>query len=321
MTPGFVSLAESGELAGRAEEARAWLGSCHLCPRECGVDRTDDRVGYCGAGAGARVYRHMAHPGEEPPLSGTGGSGTIFWSHCTLRCLYCQNYRMSQLGEGTERTTAELAEMMRSLRDQGCHNINLVSPTQYLPHVLDALLLAHEDGVSLPVVWNTSGYESVDALELMDGVVDVYLSDIRYASDEAAAACSDAPDYVGVSRRALIEMNRQVGELVVDEAGVAERGLIVRHLVLPNGLAGTRDSMGFVAETLGRGTFVSLMAQYYPAYRAFELPGLARGITAGEWEEARSALAEAGLERGWVQELPDGLYHVAGTEIGADESQ
>jgi putative pyruvate formate lyase activating enzyme len=263
----------------------------------------------------------MAHPGEEPPLSGTGGSGTIFWSHCTLRCLYCQNYRMSQLGEGTERTTTELAGMMRSLSDQGCHNINLVSPTQYLPHVLEALVLAHEEGVALPVVWNTSGYESLAALELLDGVVDVYLSDIRYASEEAAAACSDAPDYVRASRSALVEMNRQVGELVLDEAGIAERGLIVRHLVLPSGLAGTRESMRFVAEELGRGTFVSLMAQYYPAHRAAELPELARGITAGEWEEARSELAKAGLERGWVQELPDRLYHAAGTEIRADESQ
>lgn len=320
MAPAFVALAETGELVRRAAQAREWMGACSLCPRRCGVDRVAGVRGYCGAGAQARVYRHMSHPGEEPPLSGTGGSGTIFWSHCTLRCVYCQNYRMSQLGEGTDRSVDELACMMESLFTAGCHNLNLVSPTQYLPHFLEALSIAHGRGVELPVVWNTSGYESPSVLELLDGVVDVYLSDIRYASAESSAAYSDAPDYVPVCRTALEEMHRQVGPLELDDDGIAVRGLIVRHLVLPNGIAGTGDSMRYLADTLGRGTFVSLMAQYYPAHVASDLPELARGITREEWERARGELEAAGLENGWVQGLPDGLYRVAGTEIRSDDA-
>ncbi len=184
--PMFVSLAESGELERRAAVARESLSACRLCPRECGVDRLAGEVGYCGAGPTARVYRHMAHPGEEPPISGTHGSGTIFWSHCTMSCCFCQNYHMSQLGEGTDRTIEELSGMVGSLRDAGCHNVNHVSPTQFLPHVLESLLLAWRAGAALPLVWNTSGYESEFALRLLDGVVDIYLSDIRYSSDDAA---------------------------------------------------------------------------------------------------------------------------------------
>lgn len=318
-TPRFVSMAESCELSRRAREARESLRKCALCPRACGVDRTSGERGYCGAGARARVYRHMAHPGEEPPISGSRGSGTIFWSHCTMSCCYCQNYRMSQLGEGTTRTTDELADMVVSLAAQGCHNINHVSPTQFLPDVLDSLELAWRRGAALPVVWNTSGYESLRTLELLDGVVDIYLSDIRYASDEAAARFSDTPDYVGVSKRALAEMHRQVGDLRTGEDGTASSGLIVRHLVLPNGHAGTREAMAFVAGELGPGTYVSLMAQYYPAFRAAEYPELSRRITAGEWAEARRALEEAGITNGWVQGMPDDLYPVAGTEIEADD--
>jgi putative pyruvate formate lyase activating enzyme len=260
----------------------------------------------------------MPHPGEEPPLSGTHGSGTIFWSHCTMTCCFCQNYQMSQLGEGTDRTIEELAVMMERLKEIGCHNINHVSPTQYLPHILESLVLAWRQGAVLPVVWNTSGYESQWALEVLDGVVDIYLSDIRYSSDDAAREYSQAPDYVSVSRAALIEMRRQVGDLACDAKGVAERGLIVRHLVLPNGRAGTDSAMRFIAAELGAGTYVSLMAQYYPACRAREFPELARRITREEWAEARDALESAGLENGWVQHYPEELYPVAGTEIDSD---
>lgn len=316
--PAFVELAESGELARRTSAARESLRSCRLCPRECGVDRLAGQVGYCRAGASARVYRHMAHHGEEPPISGTGGSGTVFWSHCTMRCCYCQNYRMSRLGEGTDRTIAELSGMVAALRDVGCHNINHVSPTQFLPHVLESLLAAWQAGAVMPLVWNTSGYEAPFALDLLDGVVDVYLCDIRYSSNASAGELSDAPDYVEVNRRALVEMQRQVGALVQDADGIAERGMILRHLVLPNGHAGTADAMRFVSERLGSDTYVSLMAQYYPAYQACEIPELCRRITRAEWAEACAALEAAGIVNGWVQEYPQGLSPIAGTEIASD---
>ncbi len=316
--PSFVTLAESGVLAERAEFARALLSSCRLCPRECRVDRTSGEFGYCRAGPRARVFRHMAHPGEEPPISGTRGSGVIFFSHCTMSCCYCQNERFSQRNEGTERSPGEVADMMRDLADLGCHNLNLVSATQHLATVLEALLLAWKAGVTLPVVWNTSSYESDLALRLLDGVVDVYLADIRYSSSEASLAYSDAADYVERARIALLEMRRQVGDLELDGDGIARRGLIVRLLVLPNGISGTERALRFVAERLGTGTFVSLMAQYYPVGRARELPELARRITPGEWEKAVEALRRSGLPRGWVQEYPRDVPPIAGSQIAPD---
>lgn len=317
-TPGFVRLAEGGELEARLEHAREILRSCSLCPRGCGVDRLSGELGYCGAGAEPRVYRHMSHSGEEPPISGTRGSGVIFFSHCTMSCRYCQNYRMSQEGRGVPRNAADLASMMSALADASCHNLNLVSATQYIPAAIEALLLAGRAGVSLPVVWNTSGYECAPALDLLDGVVDVYLADARYAAPELAAKYSDAPDYVAVNRAALREMRRQVGPLELDDRGLARRGLIVRHLVLPNGVAGTEEVLGFVAGELGPGVAVSLMAQYYPAHRAADTPEIARRITRDEWDEARRALDAAGIADGWVQAFPDELSPIAGTAIEPD---
>jgi putative pyruvate formate lyase activating enzyme len=235
-----------------------------------------------------------------------------------MSCVYCQNYRMSQEGVGFERSVEDLAGMMSSLARVGCHNLNLVSATQYLPAVLEALLLAAQAGLSLPVVWNTSGYEGELGLDLLDGVVDVYLADARYASAEVAAKYSDAPDYVQVNRVALREMKRQVGSLEADERGLARRGLIVRHLVLPGGVAGTEDVLGFVACELGPGTALSLMAQYYPTHRAREFPEIARRITPEEWEEAVRALDAAGITNGWTQEYPDGLPAIAGSEMEPD---
>jgi len=316
--PAFAELAESGELQRRATEAMRSLACCKLCPRECGVDRLAGQVGYCRAGASARVYRRMVHNGEEPPISGASGSGTVFLSHCTMRCCYCQNYRMSQEGEGSERSVDDLAEMVGWLRAAGCHNVNYVSPTQFLPHILESLVRAWSGGDLLPVVWNTSGYESPLALELLDGVVDIYLSDIRYSDDAVARDLSDTADYVAVSRRALVEMQRQVGTLSCDGHGIAERGLVVRHLVLPGGRAGTHDAMRFVAERLGPSTYVSLMAQYYPAYRAAGIPGMDRRITREEWSDAVDTLEAAGLANGWVQQYPEGLSPIAGTEIESD---
>jgi len=316
--PSFISLAENGVLEERARAARASLSSCRLCPRECGVDRLAGQVGFCHAGATARVYRHMVHNGEEPPISGHGGSGTVFLSHCTMRCCYCQNHVMSQEGDGIDRTVDELADMIAALRGAGCHNVNYVSPTQFLPHILESLLAAWREGVVLPVVWNTSGYEIPAALELLDGVVDVYLADIRYTDNEVARELSETPDYVEVSRAALVEMQRQVGTLEMDDEGIAERGLVVRHLVLPGGRSGTQEAMRFVAASLGPETYVSLMAQYYPAYRAAGITGVDRRITRDEWAEAVQALEEAGLGNGWVQQYPEGLSPIAGTEIDSD---
>ncbi len=317
-TPGYVRLAETGELRARVDRARAHARSCRLCPRACSVDREAGELGYCRAGAGAKVYRHMVHPGEEPPISGSRGSGVIFFSHCTMSCRYCQNYRMSQLHEGNLRSSEEMAEMMAALARCGCHNLNIVSGTQYIHAILDALLRAARGGVSLPVVWNTSGYEAPTGLDLLDGVVDVYLADTRYTSVEASSEHSDAPDYVAVNRKALLEMRRQVGTLRIDSEGNAVRGLIVRHLVLPDGASGTPGAMRFVSEGLGRDTFVSLMAQYHPAHRAADSPGLGRRIRREEWDGALAALEAAGLGNGWVQEYHETQSPIAGTEIEPD---
>jgi putative pyruvate formate lyase activating enzyme len=315
---GYARLAGSGELRRRIDAAREHLSDCRLCPRECRVDRAAGQMGYCGAGPRAKVYSHMAHPGEEPPISGTRGSGTVFFSHCTLSCVYCQNCAFSQLHEGVERSVDELAAMMVGLSERGCHNLNLVTPTHFLPPVLDALLVAAREGVSVPLVWNTSSYESRGTLELLDGVVDIYLADLRYCSTAPAAAYSDAPDYPEVSRKALLEMRRQVGTLELDDEGNAVRGLIVRHLVLPGNASDTAAAMRFVAGALGSDTYVSLMSQYYPAHRASEHPELAERITRDEWATAVSALEEAGLSNGWVQDYPESLYPVAGTELAPD---
>jgi putative pyruvate formate lyase activating enzyme len=260
----------------------------------------------------------MRHPGEEPPISGHRGSGTIFFSHCTLSCIYCQNCTFSQLHHGREVDEAGLAAMMLELAQLGCHNINIVTGTHFAPAVLGALLLATRDGLSIPLVWNTSSYETRATLELLDGVADIYLADLRYSSPERAGALSDARDYPAVSRKALLEMRRQVGPLLLDEDGVAERGLIVRHLVLPEDASGTAAALRFVAAALGRETYVSLMSQYYPAHVAGDDPALGRRITRGEWEAALRSLAEEGLSSGWIQEYPEGLSPVAGTKLEPD---
>lgn len=318
-TPRYVELAQSGELLRRADLAAERLRACTLCPRVCGVDRTSGELGYCRRGDLPAVYNHMSHPGEEPPISGTRGSGTIFMSGCTLSCVYCQNARFSQGGEGAERSAADVAAMMLNLEAMGCHNINIVTPTHHTPAILAALSRAAGEGLSVPLVWNTSSYESADTLALLDGVVDIYLADIRYAADAISERYSDAPDYATVSRAALREMQRQVGTLRMDESGVATGGLIVRHLVLPDGASGTADCLAFVERELGAETFVSLMSQYYPAHRAHDHPRIARRLTASEWDEAVSAHDESGLINGWVQAFMGEVSQIAGTNLEPDE--
>ncbi len=298
----YNDLYKSGELLRRVGEGYRRLKSCDLCPHECGVDRLAGATGVCRVAWKPRIASANVHHGEEPPVSGSRGSGTIFFSNCSLSCRFCQNFPISQLGNGTDVTTGELAAKMLRLQAQRVHNINFVTPGHFLPQILAALYLAIPQGFSLPIVWNSSGYEKVDALRLLDGTVDIYLPDMKYAGEEEAVRFSSAPRYREVNRAAVAEMLRQVGQFRADADGVAEGGLIIRHLVLPEGGAGTRETLAWIAANLGRETHVSLMKQYFPAHRAADTPGLDRKLTDEEYEEAVEALEEFGLENGWIQE-------------------
>jgi len=294
--PSYLRLHDSGELARRAERARELLSPCTLCPRRCRVDRVAGERGYCGGGDLASVSSAGPHFGEERPLVGTGGSGTVFLAGCSLGCAFCQNYEISHLRRGTEVTPAELANTMVRLQGLGCHNINFVTPTHFVPQILAALGPAIERGLRVPLVYNTGGYDALEALRLLDGVVDIYMPDAKYADARTAAALSGAADYPEVMTAALAEMHRQVGDLDIGPDGVARRGLLVRHLVLPEGLAGTPETMQFLA-SLSRDTYVNVMAQYRPCYKAHEHPALDRPITAAEYHEAVQAALDAGLHR------------------------
>lgn len=298
----YIDLYQSGELLQRVKAAYARLRSCDLCPHDCRVNRLAGETGVCRAGWLPRIASANVHHGEEPPISGTKGSGTIFLSWCSLHCRFCQNFPISQQGNGTDLTTLELAERMLGLQRRGVHNINFVTPTHFLPQILAALRLAIPRGFRLPIVWNSSGYEKEDALRLLDGVVDIYLPDMKYAAEEPAVRFSSAPGYREANRRAVAEMLRQVGHLKLDDEGIAERGLIIRHLVLPEGGAGSRDTLSWIAGNLGIDTHIALMNQFFPAHRAVETPGIHRKITDEEYGEAVEALEEYGLENGWVQD-------------------
>ena len=302
--PGYRALHDDGRLSERVKEAQQRLAACDLCPRQCGVNRLAGELGYCRAGPLARVASHNVHMGEEPPISGWRGSGTIFFSHCTAHCLFCQNYPISQLGVGDEVSSLELAEMMLALQRRGCHNINLVTPTHFVPQILQAVDAAVARGLIIPLLFNTSGYDRVATLQLLDGVVDIYLPDAKYADDRVARRLSGFEDYVLHNRRALLEMRRQVGEqLLLDDRGIALRGMVVRHLVLPAGLSQTEQVTRWIAENLGRGTYMSLMSQYFPAHKAIDHPVLSRRLFPEEYQAALWALDEVGLECGWRQGL------------------
>ena len=292
------------ELDRRIEAAYQLLEHCRVCPRECGVNRLkNDKMGFCRSGLNPVVSSASPHHGEEPPLSGDKGSGTIFFTNCNQRCVYCQNYPISQMGNGVERTPGELACQMLSLQDAGCHNLNLVTPTHFMPQILKSLALAKERGFSLPIVWNSSGHESVEALRLLDGIVDIYLPDMRYSDNAPAMKYSAAPHYVEINQAAIKEMYRQVGNLVLDDDGLAKRGLIIRHLILPGGISGTEGIMKFLAKEISKDVYISLMSQYFPAYRAKEFKEINRRITVEEYEEAYRIMRKYGLENGWVQEI------------------
>jgi putative pyruvate formate lyase activating enzyme len=297
-SPAYLGRLRSGELAARVERALGHLASCDLCPRYCRVDRRESAEGaLCRTGAPAVVHCYGPHHGEEDPLRGRCGSGTIFFAWCNLRCVYCQNWDISQKGIGREVTAEELAGMMLELQTMGCHNINLVSPSHVVAQIIAAVGIAAERGLRLPLVYNTGGYDSREALSLLDGIVDIYMPDMKYAEAETARQFSRARDYVAFNRVAVKEMHRQVGDLVLDEAGIARRGLLVRHLVLPGGLAGNAEVTGFLAREVSRDTFVNLMDQYHPCYRADRYPPLDRSPTPGESAQALAEARRAGLHR------------------------
>ena len=294
--PAYLALLRSGELKRRVQAAYERLHTCDFCGRECRVDR-HEHVGSCNTGVRAVVTSYHPHLGEEDPLRGWRGSGTIFFAWCNLNCQFCQNYDISQLGHGHEVEPEELAAMMLSLQAQGCHNINLVSPTHVVPQILAAVLIAAQAGLRLPLVYNTGGYDSLVALALLDGMVDIYMPDMKYANAETAQKYSKVKAYPTVNQVAVKEMHRQVGDLVLDENGIALRGLLVRHLVLPDELAGTAEIARFLAEEVSRDTYINIMDQYRPCYKAAELPPLDRPITRAEYEQAVQQAREIGLHR------------------------
>lgn len=297
--PSYIGLWRSGELQRRAELGVSKLADCTLCPRNCHVNRIENKTGVCKTGRYAVVSSWFAHFGEERCLRGTRGSGTVFFSWCNLRCVFCQNYGISWLGDGRAAQPEELARMMLRLQERGCHNINLVTPEHVVPQILEALLLAVEGGLSLPLVYNTSAYDSLDSLALMDGVVDIYMPDFKFWDSDSARRYAKAADYPEVARRTIKEMHRQVGPLRFDQDGVALRGLLLRHLVMPAGVSGTREIMAWTARELGAETRVNVMRQYRPAGRVnqTEHSEINRGITPGEFRQALDNCRDAGLRR------------------------
>jgi putative pyruvate formate lyase activating enzyme len=296
--PGYLALAESGVLARRAEQARRHLEDCDLCARYCYVNRLKSvRGAVCRTGERAVVHSHGPHHGEEPPLRGHRGSGTIFFSWCNLRCDFCQNWEISRQGRGVGRDPEQLAEMMLALQAMGCHNINLVSPSHVVAQIIAAVSIAARRGLKLPIVYNTGGYDSMEALRLLDGVIDIYMPDMKFADSTKAHRLSHVRHYVSYNREAVREMHRQVGDLVLDEEGIARRGLLVRHLVLPDNLSGTDGVLKFLAEEISRDTYLNLMDQYRPCYRADAHPSMDRNITDAEFAQALRWAREMGLER------------------------
>jgi putative pyruvate formate lyase activating enzyme len=287
----------------RIAELDRIASSCELCPRRCGVDRLKDETGFCGAPGKMVVSSVFPHHGEEPPLSGTGGSGTAFFTYCTLKCIFCQNFQLSHLAEGSAYSPSELAEKMLSLQTLGCHNINLVTATHFLPWVVRALKEAASQGLTVPVVYNCGGYELASVMALLSGIVDIYLPDMKYGDDAAANRYSSAPDYVAVNRAAVREMFRQVGPLRTDKDGIAFRGLCIRHLVLPEKMAGTEDVFNYLKSTFDpHDIFISLMAQYRPLHRAGDFPDINRIVAPEEYEPLKHKFVNEGFG-GFYQEI------------------
>ncbi len=295
--PIYVETAQKGFLQQKIEKARNILSTCMLCPRKCGVDRLSGETGLCKTGTHAFVSSFAPHFGEEAPLVGANGSGTIFFTHCNLLCNFCQNYDISHEGQGREVSVDQLAAMMIQLQNEGCHNINFVTPSHVVPQILAALDIAISDGLSIPLVYNTSGYENVDTLKLLEGVIDIYMPDFKFWDPQVAQTTCRAEDYPERVRRAVIEMHRQVGDLVIDKTGVAETGLLIRHLVLPAGLAGTKEIMRFIAQEVSRKSYVNIMSQYRPCGKASQIKALSRCLAQEDYENALLAAKEMGIIR------------------------
>ncbi|MCK4245143.1 MAG: radical SAM protein [Candidatus Omnitrophica bacterium] len=303
MYPRYLPLYQNGILRRRAEESYHILESCHLCPRHCQVNRLKKERGFCKSSQNPIVASWNPHFGEEPPISGYRGSGTIFFTNCTLRCCFCQNYPISQLGEGNEETIDSLSRMMLRLQEKGCHNINFVTPTHFVPQILKGLLLAIPEGLKIPLVYNTSGYEALKTLKLLDGIVDIYMPDFKYGDDRGGKIYSEVPDYFSKTKEAMKEMHRQVGNLELDRKGIAKKGLLIRHLILPNGLAKSERVLKFIAREISPDTYISLMAQYFPANRAPQIPELNRRITRGEYRKVLNLANSLGLKNILHQEM------------------
>jgi len=301
--PGYLNLHATGELEERACRAYDLLQPCTVCPRKCGVNRLDNERGFCRTGLLPVIASYGPHFGEEPPLVGRGGSGTIFISHCNLACIFCQNNDISQGGQGTEVTPDKFAEMMIRLQQGGCENINIVTPSHIVPQLIQSIGIAAGRGLSVPIIYNSGGYDAVETLRLLEGIIDIYMPDAKYGSNDIAAALSHGPVYVDAMKDALTEMHRQVGDLMIID-GIAVQGLLVRHLVLPDNCAGSDLVLPWIAENISRDTYVNIMDQYHPANQAlasgsYGNSALRRGITAAEYERAIRIARDAGLHRGF----------------------
>jgi putative pyruvate formate lyase activating enzyme len=295
--PSYIKTFEKGLLKEKIGKAYGILKSCVLCPRRCKVNRLSNEKGTCKTGKQAQVASYNPHFGEEAPLVGTNGSGTIFFTHCNLLCIFCQNFDISHRGSGIEVDDEELARMMLTLQKGGCHNINFVTPSHVVPQILSALDIAVRKGLNIPLVYNSGGYDSVETLKILEGVFDIYMPDFKFWDPEISEKTCNAPDYPEIARLALIEMHRQVGDLILDENGIAQKGLLVRHLVLPENLAGTRDIMKFIADRISKNSYVNIMAQYRPCGNVSQLRELCRHLDANEFQEALRMAQEEGITR------------------------
>jgi putative pyruvate formate lyase activating enzyme len=297
--PSYIGLFENGDLQKKVQVLKEFLKECRLCPRECRVNRLNGEVGYCKAPSELMISSAFPHFGEEPPLVGYHGSGTIFLTHCNLRCIFCQNYDISHLGRGEQITSSGMARAMVRLQEMGCHNVNFVTPTHYAPQIVASLPEAIEMGLSLPIVYNCSGYESIEVVRLLEGVIDIYMPDAKYMDEKFSKQFSNAPDYPEVIKKVLREMHRQVGDLKINSKGVAERGLLIRHLVMPEGVASSEAVLKFIAEEISLQSYVNIMAQYRPEYRAHEYSEINRRITHKEFLEAIQMAKRFHLHRGF----------------------
>jgi putative pyruvate formate lyase activating enzyme len=295
--PAYVSALKEGRLQERIDQAKGRLRECTLCPRNCKVNRLEGEIGFCKVGARAIISSANPHFGEEAPLVGSGGSGTIFMTSCNLKCVFCQNYEISHLMEGQEVDTDAFGGLMIGLQRLGCHNINFVTPSHVVPQILEAVKWAAEDGLRVPLVYNSGGYDSVETLRLLDGVIDIYMPDLKFMDSRISKELMNAPDYPEVARAAIVEMHRQVGDLQINENGIATRGLLVRHLVMPDDLTETRKAMRFLATEVSTNTYFNIMNQYRPCGRAHEHPKLGRSVTRAEYLDAVNSAREEGIER------------------------